>query len=98
MRILRYQHLEAFGADGGDVTVIRADGGGAAGLLIDQRHFAKDSAGWYRFEDTILTIDLHLTIEDGVHHVAELAFLKDRLASGEGSHIRFIVEDREFQH
>ena len=94
-RILRHQHLEAFGGDGRHAAFIFADGRGGARLLIDQRHFAKHAAGGYRFKDAILTIDLHLAFEDGVHDVAGLAFLKNDLARGEGAHIRFIVEDSE---
>jgi hypothetical protein len=98
MRILRHQDPGAPAGNSGQLAVGLGDSRSAAGLLVNEGHFAKHAAHRDRFKSSILTLDLHLAFEDGVHEIAGLAVGKDHLANVEGAHIRIIVENGEGVH
>src|SRR5580692_133507 len=97
-RRLFNQAQESFFVDDGEAAINGGHRRGAAGLLIDKRHFTEYAGGSHAFEHRASQVDLHGAFDDCEHPIARIPLFEDRLALLEGTDVWLATQDIECRH
>jgi hypothetical protein len=92
------QPQESFFVNGGNAAISSCHSGGAAGLSIDECHFAEQTAGTYALYHRACQVNLDGSFDHRKHAVPRVSLFEDRLTLLERTNVRFATQDIECWH